>query len=327
MSKKIISKRELLPTWVIFIPVILYGFYVGIKNKNLGFFTNINWWLSSEYENNKHFFMQALPDQYKPITILANKSKIIDKINMEFPCFVKPNNWCRWIWVKKIHNQNDLVEYHKKSLGDYVIQEFVPYDIELGVYIIKHPITKKTSILWIAYKEIATVQWDGQSTLEELIEKGERTKLFKKNFYERNKKIRNTVIPLWEKIIITDLWNHAQGAQCKDVSYLITEENTQVFDKIGNILWDIDFWRYDIKCKSFESFQRGEDIKILEFNGVKAEPLHLYDTIHWPIKAYKQWFLYIQKAMDISNAKRKQWKKTLKFKETIRAIYRQRKAL
>lgn len=193
--------------------------------------------------------------------------------------------------------------------------------MEFGIYYIKKPSQPTWKIVWIVYKDFPKVIGDWVSTLEQLIEQWARTKIFKKNFYERNKDMWHQIIENGKVIEITDLWNHAQWSTCKDVSFLNSTKLETFFDEIWSMLWWIHFWRYDIKCTSFEDLTLANNIMIIELNWVIAEPLHLYDTdIYTPREAYKIRFSYVFQMMQISLEQNLLWKKTKPILESIKTF-------
>ena len=39
----------------------------------------------------------------------------------------------------------------------------------------------------------------------------------------------------------------------------------------------VQYGRFDLRARSVEDLKRGEHFKVLEFNGVNSEPVHVYD--------------------------------------------------
>jgi len=93
-------RREFLPGYIFDIPVYIYGIYLVLKARHIGFFSNINpgMMLSgfagySKYEDVHNFESKLLPK-----TILIKQGNNSDyceqemkKNNIYYPCIVKPN--------------------------------------------------------------------------------------------------------------------------------------------------------------------------------------------------------------------------------------------
>ena len=60
------------------------------------------------------------------------------------------------------------------------------------------------------------------------------------------------------------------------------------------------YGRFDIKFKSWESLQTGEDFKITEVNGVNSEPTHIYEPSYSLLKAYRDIFHHMEIIYEIS---------------------------
>ncbi|MEO0340407.1 MAG: hypothetical protein AAF242_14500, partial [Bacteroidota bacterium] len=50
-----------------------------------------------------------------------------------------------------------------------------------------------------------------------------------------------------------------------------------VFDDLATGIEGFYYGRFDIKCESLEELKAGKNFKVIELNGVFAEPTHIYD--------------------------------------------------
>ena len=76
----------------------------------------------------------------------------------------------------------------------------------------------------------------------------------------------------------------------------------KAFDKIQSQLPDCYFYRLDLKTPSVSDLQNGENIKILELNGVGSEPAHIYDPNYPLLKIWRDTWLLWAKMYEISEA-------------------------
>ena len=92
--------------------------------------------------------------------------------------------------------------------------------------------------------------------------------------------------------------NHCRGAAFYNGNHLIDSDLESTFDKISHGVEGIYFGRFDIKCQDIESLKQGVDFKILEINGVGAEPAHIYDPEYRLFQALRdikmQWNIIYQ---------------------------------
>ena len=62
--------------------------------------------------------------------------------------------------------------------------------------------------------------------------------------------------------------------------------------------------RFDVKFKNWETLLAGKDFKIIEINGVNAEPTHIYDPKYKLVKAYQDIFFHMDIIYEISKQNR-----------------------
>ena len=63
----------------------------------------------------------------------------MQEANIHYPCIAKPDFGRTGRDVKKIHNQEDLEDYCKYMHENIVIQEFIDYPLEYGVFWYRMP--------------------------------------------------------------------------------------------------------------------------------------------------------------------------------------------
>jgi len=129
-----------------------------------------------------------------------------------------------------------------------------------------------------------------------------------------------------EQVSIVDLGTHCRGAVFLDGEAYRTAELEKRVEEIASDFEGFHFGRFDLRAPSYEHFMRGEDIWVLELNGVSSEATHIYDPKHsllqaWSILA-RQW----RWAFEIGRANRDAGHEPLSLKETATLIreYRRR---
>ncbi len=285
---KTILQWEYWPPYMFYVPLLPYAFYLAIKSRSFGFFSAVN--PSIEGSGNglesKFKTLQLIPDKYKPQSIFVSKSQQFEKTlsdikneNIEFPLIIKPNIGFRGLLVKKINSQEELQNYLKKyNTIDLIIQEFIAYKNECGIFYYKEPGNKKGIITSITLKKYLVVIGDGKSTLLELIKKSERAKNYLNIVLELNKANLEYIPKINEEIILNVIGNHSKGTQFINGNHLI---NSYLKNTLDTINLDINGWNYgriDVKYNNFNELLNRENFKIIEINGVIAEPTHIYDA-------------------------------------------------
>tara|TARA_R110001583_G_scaffold145635_2_gene297620 strand:- start:55087 stop:56145 length:1059 start_codon:yes stop_codon:yes gene_type:complete len=285
--RKIIN-WEYWPSYMFYIPVVPYACYLAIKSRSFGFFSAVNPAIegSGNGLESKYNTIQLVPEVYKPKTIFIKTSDtlstILLKINthpINFPLIIKPDIGFRGLLVKKVNSENELKEYvNKYNSIDLIIQEFIEFKNECGIFYYKIPGEKTGTITSITLKKYLTVIGDGNSSLKELIANDNRAKIYSELISELNKDKLNTIPLNNEEIILNIIGNHSKGTQFINGNYLITPELTTFFDNLSTTIQGWYYGRVDIKYNNFDELIKGENLKIIEINGIISEPTHIYDA-------------------------------------------------
>lgn len=308
-SFKKIFQWEYWPSFMFYVPVLPYALFLAIKSRSFGFFSAVN--PSIEGSGNglesKYKTLQLVPDKYKPKSIFLNKNQKWKKIladlkkeKIEFPLIIKPNIGFRGLLVKKINSELELQVYLKKyNAINLIIQEFITYKNECGIFYHRMPDEDKGKITSITLKKYLTVIGDGTSTLSELIKNNKRAKNYLDLVFELNSENLKNIPNKGEKIILTVIGNHSKGTQFINGNHLINNLLEKTLDTINTNITGWYYGRIDVKYNSFEELLKGENLKILEINGVISEPTHIYDaskgTYLKALKSIKQHWKIIYK--------------------------------
>ena len=116
----------------------------------------------------KKSIYDMIPGKYYPGTLLfsagTNPSEVIGSVKeFEFalPLIAKPDIGMKGLSVKKIGNVDELREYALSSKVDFLVQEYIPYENELGIFYYRYPDAAKGRISGIVGKEFLTVKGNG----------------------------------------------------------------------------------------------------------------------------------------------------------------------
>ncbi len=282
--------------------------------------------------NNGGFIMDSkreiydlIPKQFYPKTTFVEEKlalekvmTILDKSKIEFPFIVKPDIGLRGSAVKKITTLNELKNYHEKANFDYLIQDLIPYENEVGIFYVRFPNEKHGKITGIVAKEFLIVEGDGNSNIETLILKNPRFALqfmvLKKEYGSQ----LNAVLPKGIKLNLVPFGNHARGAKFIDVSHLISEKLSQVIDEMCLQIPEFYFGRMDLMYQNWANLEEGKNFSIVELNGAASEPTHIYDPKHSLIFAWKELARHITYMYKISNENHKRGFPYLSHKEGMK---------
>lgn len=279
-------KWEYWPTLMFYVPNIPFALYHALKAKNLVFYTAVNPTIENSGIGTESKFktMQLIPEKYLPITIFhkANSdcTETINKIkqsSISYPLIAKPDVGFRGLLVKKITSKNELRNYLEKYPIDILIQEFLTEQNECGIFYLRFPDNQSGKITSITLKEFLHVVGDGKHTLKELIVLDNRAKNYLEIIKNNAHISFNTIFKNGERVQLSDIGNHSKGTQFINGNHLISKKLEETITLLNKQVNGWFYGRIDIKYNSFEELENGK-FKILELNGILAEPTHIYDA-------------------------------------------------
>lgn len=297
MMKKLLHKPffiklfhwEYWPFDVVYSPVYIYWFWLGIKARALFFCSTSNPSIKNGgflLESKKQIY-DLIPAQYYPPTIFfkagTTRSEILNELTkreMRFPLIAKPDIGMRGLSVEKVHSTGELFNYVKESKVDFLVQEFIPYENEVGIFYYRYPREKKGHISGIVGKEFLTVTGNGKSTIEDLLQQDARFVLQLPVLKRTHASILPQVLAKGKRHVLVPYGNHSRGAKFLDMSHLIDPVLIDTIDKICKKVPGFYFGRMDVRYNTWEELKRGENFSIIELNGAGSEPTHMYDPGH-----------------------------------------------
>lgn len=284
-----LTQWEHWPAFVYYLPLIPLFALRAIKGGHLIHFILANPGIlySGNGSESKYKTLSLLPESMRPNSFLFSQTDPITSVpaqleamQLHYPLIAKPNVGFRGYLVKKINDEDELLRYLRKVRTDVIIQDFIPYEKELGIFYHRFPGEKKGKISSVTIKKFIKVTGDGKSDLSQLIMNDQRAFLYYDLFAKIHKEKINFVYPEGERITLSVIGNHSKGTQFINGNHLI---DASLEDFINEICLQIEGWYYgrlDIKYESMEKLLKAESFKILEINGIISEPTHIYDASH-----------------------------------------------
>jgi hypothetical protein len=281
----------------VYSPIYIYWIWLALRSRSFFFFNTANPTIKNGgflMESKKEIY-DLIPDKYYPKTILLEKNctkeellKEIAKAELLFPLIAKPDIGMRGLMVKKIENADEALEYASASKVNFLLQEFIPYEKEVGVFYYRYPNTAKGNISGIVGKEFLTVIGDGISSIEELLKKDKRFVLQIPALKKQDADLLKNILSNGEQQLLVPYGNHARGAKFIDLSNRADEELRNTIDQLCQQVKGFYFGRLDIRFNSWEELKQGKKFSIIELNGAGSEPTHMYDPKHSLFFAWKE---------------------------------------
>jgi len=246
-----------------YIPLLpLYG-YFALRSRSLSYFTGANPAIKDGGDATETTF-KTIEDK-------------LESVALDYPLIAKPDIGYRGLLVKKINNKQELLNYLTRYQEvKIILQEFVDFPNECGILYYRYPTKQKGTITSITLKKYLTVIGDGISSIKQLLSNDVRN-----NRYLNVVNSSKTLIQIPSKnktVILSEIGNHCKGSQFINGNHLIDKELHNFFDLLSQSIKGVYYGRFDIKFNSFEELKKGKNFKIIELNGVIAEPTHIYEN-------------------------------------------------
>lgn len=288
---------EYWPFHFVYGPIYLYWFVLCIRARSLFFFNASNPTIRNGgflLESKKEIY-DIMPQEWYPPTIFFKQGTHPDEISarlhesgLTYPLIGKPDIGMRGLGVEKLYTPEEVFAYAKKSRVDFLLQEFIHFEYEAGIFYYRYPDSAKGHISGIVGKEFLTLTGDGVSTMETLLQKDQRFILQIASLKETKGEALQEILSENETRVLVPYGNHARGAKFLDLSELIDERLSATIDTLSQQIPGFYFGRMDIRYKDWESLKNGKDFSIIELNGAGSEPAHIYDPRHSIFFAWKE---------------------------------------
>lgn len=288
---------EYWPFHVVYSPIYLIWLWYCLKARSFFFFG-----ASNPTIKNGGFLMESkmeidelIPVKYKPVTLFfkANFSfeKVIDRVrnaHLQYPLILKPDIGMQGKAVIKVQNHYELLKAVSQFTVDYLIQSFVSYPKEIGIFYVRYPGEKKGKITGIVEKEFLKVTGDGVSSIRQLLLKNPRY-ILQLPVLKRSLGVELNEIPeTGVERILVPYGNHVRGSLFLDSTYKNTFQLETVIDNVCKSINGFYFGRLDIRFNSFEELEQDKNWSIIELNGAGSDPTHMYDPKHSIFFAWKE---------------------------------------
>ena len=298
------SRWEFWPLWKFYPPVILYILWLGLKQRNLAWFTATNpgMPLSGLVLESKQQILKGLQTAGEVVPSFAVISKSSDKKSQlekllslqespefQFPLVLKPDVGERGLGVAVIRTKEQAEAYFEKSKDDIIVQPYLSGE-EFGIFYYRYPDEENGHIYSITDKQLPFVTGDGKRTLEDLILDHPWAVAMAPFFITKHAARILEIIPSGETLTLAEIGTHSRGSVFLDGSHLITEALVAEIDRISKHFTGFYFGRYDVKAPSVEHLQQGREIRVIELNGITSEATSIYDAKNGLFTAYKVLF-------------------------------------
>jgi len=283
--------------------MLFYGIYLALRARSPMYFSAANPGMKygGVMGESKYKVLSGIPADFIPLSTLIRLPmttwEILNKSNevgLEFPLIIKPDVGERGKEVELIHSEDELKKYISGKSGFYIVQEFVDFQEEFGVLYHRMPDETWGKVTSVVQKEFLTVTGNGNEPLGNLVRSEIRAQPRLDYLAGKFAHSWNTVLPKGEKMRLEPIGNHCRGTSFHDANQLLGSKLDAVFDIISTQIDGFYYGRFDLKVPSAEDLLAGENIKILELNGVSSEVAHIYDPDYSLLQAWRDTAYHIK---------------------------------
>lgn len=304
------TQWEFWPRWAFYPPVVAYILKLAVEYRRPTLFTAANPGIGAAGglvgESKSDILRRLSVDHVAPwIALPPASDDPSDRSRRELlegfldrqgglPVVLKPDVGERGAGVTIARGFEEVNAFLDTCRGPAIAQRYIS-GVELGVFWLRLPDEPRGRIFSITHKQLPEVVGDGESTLERLILNDPRAVAMAPTYLARFADELETVLPAGSTQRLVEVGTHCLGAVFVDGERYRTPELERAVETIARGFEGFYFGRFDLRAPSFEHFQRGERISVLELNGVTSEATHIYDPKYkvwqaWGI-LFEQWRL------------------------------------
>ncbi len=288
---------EYWPIWAANLPLGMLMLWYALRARRLFFFSAVNPAIETGgmWGESKFNILRRMPESHVPPTIFVKQGTDFQQIIKRmrdvglhvWPVIAKPDVGERGLLVTKIKDEAQLRDYLSKKPIDILIQGFVELPLELAVLCHRMPDSRKATVTSICIKETLKVTGNGQSTIRQLMGQSERASLQLARFEVEQPELLAQVPAPDHTLELEPIGNHCRGTMFLNGNQYIDPALTQAFESVLLEMNGIHYGRFDMKCQSIEHLRSTGEFKAVEFNGIGAEPAHIYDPQYPVWKKYR----------------------------------------
>jgi hypothetical protein len=284
-----LANWEYWPTHLIYGPLYLYWCWLSLRARSFFFFSAANPGIQygGFVQERKSDIYKLIPQEYYPRTRLCDPGEPLSSLlqdlkdnGFSFPLIAKPDVGEKGIQVKLLDSEDDLSLYQRETSVHFLIQEFIAFEQEAGIFYYRMPGEIRGHISGIVGKEFVKVTGDGKSSIRSLLMREDRFLLQLPALQTAYGTMLDRVLADGIQHTIVPYGNHSRGAKFTDLKNRISDELILTVDRLCRQIPGFYYGRLDIKFNSWEELTEGRNFSIIEVNGAGSEPTHMYDPRH-----------------------------------------------
>jgi len=284
-----LRRWEFWPAWAVYAPVAPWMVWLALRHRSLTVFTAANPGIEhgGVVGESKHAILSALPAQWvlpwslippgSPDDRMARLRAGVIALGGAYPFVLKPDVGERGSGVTWIRSEADAEACLAREPRAVLLQVAHEGPFEAGIFYVRHPGDARGRVFSVTDKRFPWIVGDGHSTLDALVRAHPRYRLQAGVFLTRHARHAGRILHDGERFRLAQAGNHAQGTEFRDGRALLTPALEARIDEIARAVAGFHFGRFDVRYRDREAFMAGNDLAIVELNGVTSEATHIYD--------------------------------------------------
>lgn len=261
---------------------LIYYFYYSAVYRSFTWFSPINEAIpfGGMLAEKKDDIYSLIPPQFLPKTACLEDGVCLQTFlkthQLSFPLYIKPNIGLKGVKVARLSNVKEATAFDLSGASEWIVQEEVVEKLEFSILYYRDKIEGIAGITSSTSKSYPFVIGDGTNTLGTLIATSSNPYIDKGELYHKHLLQLEEVLPAGTKYVLHQIGNYSRGSKLYNASELINQSLMDGINLMMDDIMGIDFCRIDLKSNSIKDIYCG-NYKVLEINGAKSEPLHVYD--------------------------------------------------
>ena len=286
-----VSHFEFWPGWMFYTPIVVQWILLGLRHGDMSLPTAANPFIEVGGlcgESKSAILDQVATEQRGmiapytcfPATTCDAAERAMAAAGLGWPVIAKPDIGCNGAGVRLLADRDELAAYLAAfpSGAGLVLQRYVPEEGEAGLFYVRRPSEAHGRITSVTLKRPPYVVGDGHSTLEALIRADPRAGRIPEMYLPRLGARRAEVPKRGERVRLVLVGNHCKGSIFEDGRAEITPALSRRVDEFLLAMPGFHFGRIDVRFGSVAALRRGEDLTVIEINGVGSEATHVWDA-------------------------------------------------
>lgn len=336
-AERLTSLFEFWPSWLFYAPIALQWFWLGLRWGDLSLPTAANPHIETGglCGESKAAILDQVSGSARrvlaPYVRIAADSApavaeaVMREAGLGYPVILKPDIGCNGTGVRLIGDASAfaaaLALYPAGT--ELVVQQFVAWEGEAGVFYIRHPHERAGRITSVTLKHAPYVTGDGVTSLRQLVLRDPRAGRLGWLYLPRLAGQLDTVPAPGERVRLVLVGNHCKGSIFEDGIAHATPALSARIEALAQAMPDFYFGRFDLRFRSLAALRKGEEFSVIEINGAGSEATHIWDARTPLRKAWADQFLHYRAAFEIGRANRARGFKTSGVRPMFRAWRRQ----